>query len=539
MKEYNVILKKDVDYDSFWNDMESDTDGGKLHIPNRAVEYTNERLTSLRQCWYKLTDEEAELVRGDDRVLGVEIPPEHRTDIQIGLNKIQQGDFTKTTSNTGAYINWGLVRCNFRNNAYGTGLEQPDNYNYVLDGTGVDVVIQDSGIQVDHPEFTDKFNVSRVQQINWYTESGIAGSQSANHYRDFDGHGTHVAGIAAGKNYGWAKGARIYSQKLEGLEGDGDSSTGISISDAFDTIKGWHMAKSGSRPTVVNMSWGYGRSYTSASQVVHRGSTYSGNDLTSSVLVENNYGLMNYQVGLIGGSTIVRQTNVRVDSVDTDIQEMIDVGIVVVVAAGNRGHKIDMSGGVDYDNSASLHYTGEYSDLVTYYHRGSSPYDNQAIIVGATDYTTSGSKDWVTDFSEVGPGVDVYAPGYGIMSACSTTNGFTGDEPYFFNSSYRQLNIPGTSMAAPQVAGVSALLLQLYPNIPSGSLPSFVKEFIVTNAVSESLYSTGLDNDYTSDTRSTLTTGSAKILFNPFGSNKNVETTGSLNLLNGLNLEFR
>jgi subtilisin family serine protease len=125
------------------------------------------------------------------------------------------------------------------------------------------------------------------------------------------------------------------------------------------------------------------------------------------------------------------------------------------------------------------------------------------------------------------------------MSACSTTNGFTGDEPYFFNSSYRQLNIPGTSMAAPQVAGVSALLLQLYPNIPSGSLPSFVKEFIVTNAVSESLYSTGLDNDYTSDTRSTLTTGSAKILFNPFGSNKNVETTGSLNLLNGLNLEFR
>ncbi len=37
MREYNVALNKDVDYDEFWNDMESDTDGGKLYIPNRRV----------------------------------------------------------------------------------------------------------------------------------------------------------------------------------------------------------------------------------------------------------------------------------------------------------------------------------------------------------------------------------------------------------------------------------------------------------------------------------------------------------------------
>ena len=52
---------------------------------------------------------------------------------------------------------------------------------------------------------------SRVQQIDWYTESGLSGSQNVNHYRDFDGHGTHCAGIAAGKTYGWAKKAHIYS----------------------------------------------------------------------------------------------------------------------------------------------------------------------------------------------------------------------------------------------------------------------------------------------------------------------------------------
>ena len=48
MKEYNVILHKGINYDEFWDDMESDTDGGKLYIPNRAVEYTNELPTSLR-----------------------------------------------------------------------------------------------------------------------------------------------------------------------------------------------------------------------------------------------------------------------------------------------------------------------------------------------------------------------------------------------------------------------------------------------------------------------------------------------------------
>ena len=46
MREYNVILKEDVDYDGFWNDIESDTDGGKLYIPNRKVEFTNERPAS-------------------------------------------------------------------------------------------------------------------------------------------------------------------------------------------------------------------------------------------------------------------------------------------------------------------------------------------------------------------------------------------------------------------------------------------------------------------------------------------------------------
>jgi subtilisin family serine protease len=534
MREYNVILKKDVDYDSFWNDMESDTDGGKLYIPNRAVEYTNERPSSLRQCWYRLTDEEAEIVRQDDRVLAVEIPPDHRDDIQLILNRTQLGRFEKTPSSTGDFLNYGLVRCNYQSNVFSSSILNPFPYYYSLDGSGVDVVIQDSGLQVDHPEFTDELGSSRVQQINWYNASGITGTQSVNHYRDVDGHGTHVAGIVAGKTYGWAKGAKIYSQKVSGLEtASGTDGTGISVSDAFDTIKGWHMAKSGSRPTVVNMSWGYGATYTSVSTLNYRGSFQDAGDIDTAAEREN-FGLIE---NIASFSPLTYITNTRIVSVDTDVEEMIDAGIVVVIAAGNRAHKIDISGGTDYNNYFIS------SGTTFYYHRGSSPYSDSALMVGSIDsvnglgtviQTGSNYTEVLSTYTERGPGVDLYAPGTFIMSSCSTTNN-KGGQNYYLNSSYRQVNISGTSMAAPQVAGVAALVSQIYKDIPSGSFPSFVKSFILNNATS-SLHTTGFDDDYT-NFRSAQTTGSVKMLYNPFGKELPVQI-GNLSF-NGVGLEFR
>mgnify|MGYP000035238801 CR=1 FL=1 len=96
MITYNVILKKDIDYQSFWDDMESDTDGGNLYIPNRIVNSTNRRENSQRQIWYTLSDEEVEAVRNDERVLAVELPPEDRTDIILSPRATQDGTFTKS-----------------------------------------------------------------------------------------------------------------------------------------------------------------------------------------------------------------------------------------------------------------------------------------------------------------------------------------------------------------------------------------------------------------------------------------------------------
>jgi subtilisin family serine protease len=506
MREYNVALKADIDYDGFWNDIESDTDGGKLYIPNRKVEFTNERPASLRQCWYLLTDEEAETLRNDDRVFCVEIPPEFRTDIVMMPTVTQTGDFTKTTSDSGAFLNWGLIRSSNATNVYGTGTTTALNYTYTLDGTGVDVVIQDSGLQIDHPEFQDGSGNTRVQQIDWGSYSGGAFTQNANHYRDYDGHGTHCAGIACGKTYGWAKEARVYSQKLNGLEGTGDSGTGISITYAFDAIKTWHTSKAGARPTVVNMSWGYGQGYNTVTSLTYRGTSYTDASTTGNAT----YRYSTYGLNSSAGTTTTYLANVRVGSVDTDIEELIAAGVVVCIAAGNRGTKIDVSGGTDYNNFVVT------NGGTIYYHRGSSPYSDNALMVGSMDSTpNSAIDDQRATYSETGPGVNMWAPGTDIMSSTSTTNKWGGgSQNYYLNASYRQTNISGTSMATPQVAGVAALVLQLNPTYT----PAQIKTSL-TNTASTRLYTTSLSNDY-SNTRSLL--GSAiKVLY----SNYNLTTT--------------
>ena len=480
MKQYNVALKEGIDYDGFWNDMESETDG-LLYIPNRRIEFTNERPASLRQCWYLLTDEEAETLRNDERVYCVEIPPEFRDDIFIGHVATQTGDFTKTTSDSGVFINWGLIRSSNATNVYSTGTTTALNYEYTLDGTGVDVVIQDSGLQVDHPEFTDASGNTRVYQIDWGATSGLF-TQNVNHYRDFDGHGTHVAGTAAGKTYGWAKNARIYSVKLSGLEGSGDEGTGISYTLAFDCIKSWHISKAGARPTVVNMSWGFYQSYSSVTSVSYRGVTYSDASTTgNSTYRSNTYGIKSSS-----------QLNIKVSSVDVDVEELLAAGVVVVTAAGNRSCKIDVSGGVDYNNSIIS------SGNTYYYHRGSSPNNVNAISVGNADSTVySSTLDQKSTSSETGPGVHIFAPGTDIMSATSTTNRF-GGQSYYLNATYRQCNISGTSMASPQVAGVCALILQLNPSYT----PAQVKSALLAQATA-TIYTSGLSNDW-SNSRSLL-----------------------------------
>ena len=518
MVTYNVILHKGVDYQSFWDDMENENDGGNLYIPNRTVDSPNQRLNSQRQTWYTLSEEEAENVRNDERVFVVEIPPENRDDIIIRHHSTQSGTFTKTTSDSGNYQNWGLIRALSKDNIYGTSTTTSENYTYTLTGKGVDVVTQDSGMQTDHPEWVDRF-----ESVDWGTYGAF--TQNANHDRDFDGHGSHCAGIAVGKTFGFAKGSKVFNQKISGLEGSGDSGTGISPSFAFDAIKGWHNAKpidtitGYKRPTVVNMSWGYSTSLTNdnITAINYRGTSYTGGDIDSAGERESNYGLMESQA-----TATVYRANVRILSIDTDIEELLDAGVHVCVAAGNRSNKADEVGGDDYNNTFSIGSGNKY------YHRGSSPYGDaamngsqRAIIVGNIDSSvSSGTLDRKATSSETGPGVDIYAAGTNIMSSTSTTNRWGGgSQNYTLNTNFKQTNITGTSMASPQVAGVLACILELHPEFT----PAQGKQWLLDNAGS-AILNTGTGNDWTNDR--SLKGGEAKVLYMPFSNPTPIKVTG-------------
>lgn len=519
-KEYIVVVHRGIDIEAF--DAELSASSGAGPIPNRSVDIANPRTGSKRMTHWMLTDEEASTLQNDERVLSVEIPPEQRDDIELIKNASQTGVFYRSISGaaltTPSYVNWGLRRCIETTNVYGSNNTVAGAYNYALDGTGVDVVIQDSGIDPDHPEWEDANGVSRLQQIDWYTESGLSGTQSTNYYRDADGHGTHCAGIAAGKTYGWAKGAHIYSQKLNGLETlSGSDGTGTSISDAFDAIRLWHNAKTNGRPTVVNMSWGYGTNKTNDPT----NGTYRGTAWTYGV----DYTTRGELWAATGVSRLFFGNNrvpVRVSSVDAEIEDMIDAGIHVCIAAGNNRYKADLPTGLDFNNTVN------FGDGDIAYHRGSSPFSNDAFMVGNIDAEVNSGVDRIASSSTRGPAINIYAPGDNIMS----TSSVLADAVYSLldypdNSTYKIMSIGGTSMASPQVAGVCALHLQVQPDLT----PAQLKDKVISDT-KDVISTTGSDTDY-DDYINSLLGGPNRMLYSRHGSANTWAIAGTINISGG------
>lgn len=708
LKEYIVILKQSEDYNTFWQEMEWLIENHPT-VPSRQVEIANERPFNDSTCHYVLTDEEAELLRNDPRVQYVEIPAEHRDDIIIKQATTQYGNFVipnyqdPTSANI---INWGLVRHSRIDDVYlGNIYPSPgaNSYTYTYDGTGVDIIIQDSGIAPYHPEFQDSNGNNRVQRIDWWAATGqdttpnlkvwanvsvhgdnsirasnstnwsafaypnepalvFGGGQSMvnalgwgsedsnrsfrlrsegasifvqstyantlvwecrfldngwiemlvekanvsngadeahwfglvsasggyiananvelwfadpvmstanasprslvltrstptsktwsinsgnnfsqsyhaelssntwvlvpgvatskgwanlyqantkiysnygrgyvfvnenvpfnttidfifpplkelspNYYEDKSGHGTHCAGVAAGKTFGWAKNANIYSHKLSALQST--SSGGLSIADSFDLMKRWHDLKpvdpvtGFKRPTVVNASWVSQNPvlyYPDTGNVVYRGVRYDASDTANNFTGGFDYGLSAYNPY----PSIEFHTMLRVGSTDSALENAVSNGIIYLHAAGNNNDYHDIPSGPDYNNYL---ISATYGNV--YYSRGSSPTSPNVINVGSIDALngvqlnhslydiyTGGNLNLKASYSAAGRYVDIWAAGSMIMSSTSNVTNDVGTAgAYYANPSYKQIAINGTSMAAPQVAGIAALYLQVNP----------------------------------------------------------------------------
>lgn len=494
-REYVVTVKAGVDWQEVHDELCRDTFHDKhvdnRIIPPRQIDVVKERPNNRRNTHYSLLAQEARQLLNDPRIESVEIPPSQRGDIEldlsgrrVGISKFDYSDIDYENE-----VQWGFLTCHQDSNIRSqlTSSELSTNQPFVLAGKGVDIVIQDSGINPNHPEFTDSDGNSRVQQIDWYADTGNSalGTQDPLHYNDAHGHGTHVAGTAAGRYQGWAPESRIYSQKLRGLEGFTTYGVGIDMEDAFDLIRAFHNQKpidpatGFKRPTVVNMSWGYTSSYINSEFGNHQGVDWDDSSNPSTARPE--YGMLNASFSLGGGY----RHPIRVASVDAEVEQMVEDGIIVVSAAGNDYHRAYKPGEPGYDDWYSGWYWRDYQGLVDYqryYHRGSSPAHATGVItVGNCELGQRPLGGYTVEkknSSSTGSAVDIWAPGTRILSAYSDPRSSGTSERY---GTYDMARLTGTSMASPQVAGYAACVLAMRPWMT----PAQILQFIQDNSLSE------------------------------------------------------
>ena len=115
-------------------------------------------------------------------------------------------------------------------------------------GKGVTIYVIDSGIRTTHQEF------SAGDHGDGYTRSVSHGwdfVEDDGDVTDCDGHGSHVAGTAAGRGVGVAKDANIVGVRILNCDGDGRVSDAIA---ALDWVADHHEKVGG--PAVVVMSLG-------------------------------------------------------------------------------------------------------------------------------------------------------------------------------------------------------------------------------------------------------------------------------------------
>ncbi len=324
--------------------------------------------------------------------------------------------------------NWGLDRID-----QVFGFDPADEeFNYRGAGTGVRVYTIDGGIRGTNREFLRAgTSISRVEPgVNTSTECvlcppppgpGEVCCSTAN--QDcFLGHGTHVAGIIGGRTFGAAKDVTLIPFRFGGFIGTPPCSVTPTaeaylsgFNRSLELLLQFHISQ---LPTaVVNMSV--------------NDETGEWHDVTNP------------------DTQLVRDSIIALASRDN---------ILLVQSAGNQGNSGDPAGDAcKYSFGDESAYSGSDAEAIARIVVVAG-YDPE---LGRFDASPALASNW-------GPCVDVWAPASDIVSA----GGHAGDP-----NNNRVCRLTGTSMAAPHVAGVAALLLEEAPNTSPEQLKASLIEW--------------------------------------------------------------
>ncbi|MET1073927.1 MAG: S8 family peptidase [Umezawaea sp.] len=175
--------------------------------------------TALRGFTVKLSDDQAKRLAANPAVEYVE----------------QDQVFTVDTTQANP-PSWGLDRVDQAN------LPLSSSYDFTSTGAGVTAYVIDTGVRISHSTFGGRASNGR---------DFVDGDNVA---QDGNGHGTHVAGTIAGKEYGIAKAAKVVGVRVLDNNGSGTTAGVVAGID-------WVTANA-VKPAVANMSLGGGVSTT-------------------------------------------------------------------------------------------------------------------------------------------------------------------------------------------------------------------------------------------------------------------------------------